>query len=66
MFGLTSGTGLTDNEFSDKLWEQHQVSVRPGSLFGEKGAGRERIALVEPLNRLVDAMNRIEIFVNNL
>jgi len=61
-----SGTGLTDDEFSAKLWEQQQVSVRPGSLFGEKGESRERLALVEPLNRLVDAMNRIEIFVNNL
>jgi len=61
-----SGTGLTDDEFSTKLWDQQQVSVRPGSLFGEKGEGRERLALVEPLNRLVDAMDRIEIFVKNL
>lgn len=61
-----SGTGLSDYEFSTQLWEQQQVSVRPGSLFGEKGKDRERLALVEPLDRLVDAMDRIEVFVNNI
>ena len=61
-----SGTGLSDYDFSAKLWEQQQVSVRPGSLFGEMGKDRERLALVEPLDRLVDAMDRIEAFVNNL
>ncbi len=61
-----SGTGLSDNEFSTQLWGQQQVSVRPGSLFGEKGKGRERLALVETLERLVDGMDRIETFVNNL
>lgn len=47
-------------EFSELLIREQGVAVSPGSGFGEYGEGYMRFALVEPEERMQEALNRIE------
>lgn len=47
-------------EFCDTLIRQTGVSITPGVVYGETGAGFVRISLVTPLERLSEAMNRMK------
>jgi LL-diaminopimelate aminotransferase len=46
--------------FTMKLLEQTGVSLAPGSAFGAHGEGYARISLVQPEERLAEAMERVE------
>jgi LL-diaminopimelate aminotransferase len=45
--------------FTTAALEAVQVSFTPGSLFGEQGEGYVRIAFTAPLERIVEAMERL-------
>ncbi len=50
---------VDDWEFAKYLLETAQVSVVPGSVFGVTGRGFLRVSLGAPLERLLEAVDRI-------
>jgi len=46
--------------FCDKLLRKTGVSITPGIVYGESGAGYVRISLVTPAEKLVEAMLRMK------
>ena len=51
--------GWTDERFSAELLENKGVAIAPGSGFGEGGSNWLRMALVRPLDELLEAATRI-------
>ncbi|WP_080849157.1 LL-diaminopimelate aminotransferase [Cytobacillus gottheilii] len=52
--------GNTSLEFAFELLERAHVVVTPGSAFGEHGEGYVRIAMVQPENVLIKAVQQIK------
>lgn len=52
--------GYTSKEFTFSLLEKANVVVTPGNAFGEWGEGFVRIALVQPEETLIRALQQIE------
>lgn len=59
-------TGLTSEEFAEKLLIQHKVAVVPGNAFGECGEGHIRCSYATSLEKIQEAMKRMKRFVDNL
>ena len=57
-------TGLSSKEFSLRLLKSKKVAVVPGNAFGPSGEGFVRCCFATGLDKLKEAMNRIEQFVN--
>jgi LL-diaminopimelate aminotransferase len=51
--------GYTSVQFADRLLDEHHISVAPGLVFGQGGEGYIRISLVQPLERLSEAVERL-------
>jgi len=66
VFPDISATGLKSADFSMRMGAEERVRMAGGSGYGPMGEGHVRIALVEPLKVLVDAMDRFERFVKKL
>ena len=64
-FPNISSTGMTDDEFAEKLLFEEQVAVVPGSSFGACGLGYVRCAYCTAYDKLEEALVRIERFVKN-
>jgi aminotransferase len=62
-FPYIGGTGLTDEEFAEKLLFEEKVAVVPGSAFGVAGTGYVRSAYCTAYDQLEEALVRIERFV---
>jgi aminotransferase len=56
-------TGMTDEEFAEKLLFEEKVAVVPGSSFGAAGTGYIRTAYCTAYNQLEEALVRMERFV---
>ncbi len=56
-------TGLTSQEFTEKLIREAKVVVVPGNAFGKAGEGYIRISYATSYKNLVEAMDRIENFL---
>ena len=52
--------GIKAFEFALALLNQSGVSVAPGTVFGQGGEGYFRISIVQPQERLAEAMQRIK------
>jgi aminotransferase len=65
-FPRVSGTGLGDDAFAERLFEEEKVVVVPGSAFGERGAGHIRACYAASIERIEEACDRIERFVGRL
>jgi LL-diaminopimelate aminotransferase len=50
----------SSTEFALALLEHAHVSLAPGRIFGTGGEGFVRISLVQPISRLIEAMERIQ------
>lgn len=66
VFPCIKSTGLTSEEFCERLLYEEKVAVVPGSAFGESGEGYVRISYAYSLKHLMEAMNRIERFVKKI
>lgn len=53
-------SGWTSKEFTFSLMDKARVIVVPGNAFGKHGEGYVRIALVQPENKLIEAVKRID------
>ncbi len=65
-FPRIAGTGLSSEQFSERLLYEHQVAVIPGSAFGPSGEGHVRATLATSYEHLEEALVRIERFVSSL
>lgn len=64
-FPSISNTGMTDEEFAEKLLLEESVAVVPGSAFGDAGKGYVRAAYCASYEKLEEALVRIERFLKN-
>ena len=62
-FPYIGDTGMTDEEFAEKLLFEEQVAVVPGSSFGAAGAGFVRCAYCTAYDKLEEALVRMERFL---
>ncbi|HZU01040.1 MAG TPA: aminotransferase class I/II-fold pyridoxal phosphate-dependent enzyme [Ktedonobacteraceae bacterium] len=62
-FPYIGHTGMTDEEFSEKLLFEEKVAVVPGSAFGTAGTGYIRCSYCTAYNKLEEALVRIERFL---
>ena len=66
VFPCIRSTGLTSEEFCERLLYEEKVATVPGSAFGESGEGYIRISYAYSLRHLMEAMRRIELFLKKL
>jgi aminotransferase len=59
-------SGLSSEEFSERLLFEQQVAVIPGSAFGPSGEGHVRATLATAYDQLEEALVRIERFLAGL
>ena len=57
-------TGMTSEEFAEKLLTEEKVAVVPGSAFGKCGEGYIRCCYATSLSDIEEALNRMRRFVN--
>lgn len=66
VFPSIKSTGLTSEEFCNRLLMEQKVAVVPGTAFGESGEGFVRISYSYSVNHLLEALSKIEAFVSSL
>ncbi len=58
--------GMTSDEFAMRLLEEEKLAVVPGTAFGDCGEGFIRISYAYSMEKLKEAIGRLEHFVNKL
>lgn len=66
IFPSIKSTGMTSEEFCEKLLHETKVAVVPGTAFGAGGEGYVRISYCYERAKLEQAMDLIEEFIGNL
>lgn len=66
VFPSIKSTGLTSQQFCEELLYKHNVAVVPGDAFGDCGEGYIRISYAYSLKHLMEAVERISEFLNEL
>lgn len=66
VFPNISSTKLSSEDFCERLLKQKQVAVIPGNAFGDCGEGFVRISYSFSLKHIIEAMNRMEEFIQEL
>lgn len=65
-FPNITSTGLSDDDFCERLLKEEKVVVVPGNAFGERGKGHVRACYAASLENIGDACDRIERFIARL
>jgi aminotransferase len=60
---VSAATGLDETTFAERLLEEERVGVVPGVAFGPSGAGHVRVCYATAYEQIVEALDRIERFV---
>ena len=63
LFPSIESSGLSSEDFCERLLQEEKVAVVPGSAFGESGKNNIRISYAYSLKHLTEAANRIERFL---
>ncbi|MET3728256.1 aminotransferase [Fictibacillus halophilus] len=66
VFPSIKKTGLSSEEFAEQLLMKEQVAVVLGSVFGESGEGHVRCSYATSVQKLEEAMRRIDRFLQTL
>ncbi len=66
VFPSVRSTGLTSEEFCEKLIYQKHVAVVPGDAFGASGEGFVRISYCYSTKHIVEALERMKAFLEEL
>ena len=66
VFADIRGTGMTSEQFCEKLLLEGHVAVIPGNAFGKAGEGFVRISYSYSLDHLMEATKRIGAFLKSL
>ena len=65
-FPSIQSTGLSSEEFAERLLQEEGVVVIPGNVFGASGEGFIRCSYAASLEDIYEALNRMERFLNKL
>lgn len=65
-FPCIRSTGMTSEEFCEKLLYSEKVAVVPGTAFGESGEGFIRASYCYSTEHILEALSRIERFLKSL
>ena len=65
IFPSIKSTGYTSDEFAEKLLTTEHVALVPGSAFGACGEGHVRCSYATAIDKISEALNRIENFLKN-
>lgn len=65
-FCEVSHTGLSEEEFAQRLLKEQHVAIVPGTAFGPGGAGFCRCSYATGMSELAEAAKRIKAFVSSL
>ena len=65
VFPCIKSTGLSSEEFCEKLLNEQKVAVVPGNAFGQCGEGFIRVSYAYSLKHLMEALKRIENFIRD-
>jgi aminotransferase len=65
-FPHVSVTGLDDETFCNRLLQEEHVAIIPGNAFGLGGEGFARTCYATGYDKLEEALERIERFVNRI
>ena len=63
VFPCIKCTGMTSEEFATKLLQEEKIAVVPGTAFGDSGEGFLRISYAYSIEKIKEALERIERFV---
>jgi len=66
VFPSIEKTGLTSEEFAERLLYEAKVATVPGTAFGENGQGFVRMAYATSMENLEEAVRRIRGFIGGL
>jgi len=66
VFPCIKSTGMTSEEFCNKLLESQKVAVVPGTAFGASGEGFVRVSYAYSIKQINTALERIKLFVESL
>lgn len=66
VFPCIKSTGLSSEEFAEKLIHSKRVAVVPGNAFGDCGEGYIRISYCYSIDNIKEAISRIEEFIKEL
>ena len=66
MFPSIQSTGLTSEEFCERLVMEQNVAVIPGNAFGQCGEGFVRMCYATSLRELQEALRRMKVFIDSL
>lgn len=64
VFPCIESTGLTSDEFCEKLLKEEKVLVIPGNAFGDCGEGFIRACYASSMGNIIEALKRMERFVS--
>lgn len=65
-FPSIRSTGLSSEEFAERLLLEEKVAVVPGNVFGECGEGHVRASYASSIEQLQEAVKRIRSFLDRL
>ncbi|MDP4611905.1 MAG: aminotransferase class I/II-fold pyridoxal phosphate-dependent enzyme [Opitutales bacterium] len=65
-FPSIKSSGMSSIDFCKGLLEDQEVAIVPGTAFGESGAGFARASFSTSYDRILEATNRIERYVEKL
>ena len=65
-FPCIRSTGMTSEEFCEKLLYSEKVAIVPGTAFGESGEGFVRASYCYSTEHIMEALKRIERFLKTL
>ena len=65
-FPSIKSTGMTSEEFCEKLLYSKKVAVVPGTAFGDSGEGFIRVSYCYSTERIKEALSRIEEFLKDI
>jgi aminotransferase len=62
-FPSVERSGMSSDEFANRLLEEEHVAVIPGEAFGNSGNGFVRAAYAQSYEKIAEALNRMESFL---
>ena len=66
VFPCIRSTGLSSEDFCERLLRSKKVAVVPGNAFGDSGEGYVRVSYSYSVDHLIEALKRIEEFLAEL
>ena len=64
-FANIKGTGMSSQEFSDRMLAEGGVALLSGTAFGDFGEGYIRLSFANSRENLTSALGRIEAFLKD-